>query len=232
MITQTARLPRQACLAAIACLHLAAFLAWRSTPPPARPALPQRASDVVFLQLPAARPAASVPPASARRAVPARGSAVAPGVAPLAGRGAPPGGMPGQPAAPAMPASPDLPGALADAPAPVPPVLPDDPFARPATPAASTLARARLAAAGVDRQLRKESLNRFATIVDEEKADRYSINGPAYRAPPPPESFADARGIVHKRYMLRGKMVCEEVDHVSYKAISKGSQARLVRCPK
>lgn len=49
------------------------------------------------------------------------------------------------------------------------------------------------------------------------------------------ESFAGANGVVHKRYMLRGEMVCEEVDHIGtggHDVFRKGSKARLVKCPK
>lgn len=211
------RLQRHAWFAAIVCLHLAAFMAWRNGPtPPLTRA--QREGELLLLHLPGAggRMAQAAPAAAAtRRAAPLRRATASS-------------------AARAIPDTPlaSLPADAATPPAPLPaPVLPDDPFARPAAPALDTIGRARLAAGGIDRQLRKESLNRSASIVDRDKADRYSIHGPAYRPPPPPESFADGRGIIHKRYLVRGKMVCETVDHVSPEAIAKGSQARYVKCP-
>lgn len=216
MNTQIARmrLRRHAWLAGITCLHIAAFMAWRDTPMPQH-GLAQRESTLLLVQLPAAQPAAAArPPAAVAHT--AKLAAARSATTPIA----------------AVPDAPASNAAARDDEASPAPVLPDDPFARPSAPALGTLARARLAAAGVDRQLRKESLNTFASIVDEEKADRYSINGPAYRPPPPDESFADGRGIIHKRYMVRGKMVCETVDHVSPAAFQKGSQARIVRCPK
>lgn len=213
MTHQTARrrLHRHACLAAIACLHLAAFLAWRATSPAHHALLPQREGALVFIQAPAAAP---LPPAPRQRpAGMVRAAAPVAITTPAAGAAI---------SGPSVSASPEAPSA---------PALPDDPFGpAPSAPAADTLTRARLAAASVDRQLRKESLNKFATLVDPDKADRHSINGPAYRPPPPPESFADGRGIVHKRHMVRGRMVCETVDHVSPRAM-QGSIVRQVKCP-
>ncbi|XLZ68970.1 hypothetical protein ABT364_20825 [Massilia sp. SR12] len=222
--TARGRSYRHACLAAIAGLHLAALVAWHDAPPARPDGVPQRDSALVFIQAPAAAalpPTLNLAPSLAARPRPAAIARAAPAAItlPLPEAGA---------SGPDSPASPEAPGTLAAAPAPT---LPDDPFARQPAPASGTLARARLAAASVDRQLRKESLNKFATLVDEDKADRYSINGPAYR-PPPDESFADGRGIVHKRYMVRGRMVCEQVDHVSALALHSGSRARPVRCPK
>ncbi|HEY0586989.1 MAG TPA: hypothetical protein VGD52_12710, partial [Pseudoduganella sp.] len=138
---------------------------------------------------------------------------------------------PARPAsAEAMPQSITLPAAASES-----ANQPADPFAKPAAPAESLLERTRKSAASVDRQLRKESLNKFATIVDDDKAAALSITG----GPPPrafePESFTGANGVVHKRYLLRGKMVCEEVDHIGiggHDPFRKGSKARLVKCPK
>lgn len=113
--------------------------------------------------------------------------------------------------------------------------VPDDPFAKPTEPAETMRDKARKSAAGIDRQLRKESLNKFATIVNEDTALGLAISGGPATKLSEPESYMGANGVIHKRSMLRGKIVCEEVDHIGVGGrdpFRSGSTARYVRCPK
>ena len=218
---------RRAWLAAITLGHLAMLAAWRPVPrlraaPGARPE-----GELVLMTLaPARRPAEAPPRPPAwqqQTARPPRPAAAQP--APLATELP----RPDAPAA-AAEASPHSITLLARAAAD-----PADPFAKPAPLAETLLEKNRKLAAGVDRQLRKESLNKFATLVNEDSAAALSISG----VTPPPmagaETYAGANGIIHKRYMLRGQMVCEEVDHIGvagHDVFRNGSKARLVKCPK
>lgn len=243
------RLPRQAWLGGIACVHLAAFMAWRSAPAP-RPPGQQHAAVLVFLQWPASTPASrraardprpDTAPTVARpervhptrdAASPAERPGPTPVAIPDAADGARGAAAQDAPAAEttAAPAHAALPPAVAPA---TPPGVEADPFARPAAPA-STAARALLAAGGIDRQLRKESLNKFATLVDEDKAERLSITGAAARPDPGPDSFTGNDRLVHKRYKLRGRMMCETVDHTGLGGrdiFRDGSRARIRECP-
>ncbi|WP_426166533.1 hypothetical protein [Pseudoduganella sp. R-34] len=220
---------RRAWLVLIAFGHLAVLMAWRPVARQAQELAGQPEGELILLKLPQAirhrsaelppRPPRVQPTAQHTAAVQAR-----PAPPPVASEAVSPDALPAS--AEAMPQSITL---------PAPASLPADPFAKPAVRDESLLEKTRKSAASIDRQLRKESLNKYATVVDEDKAATLSITG----APPPkpfaPESFAGANGIVHKRYMLRGKMVCEEVDHIGtggHDVFRKGSKARLVKCPK
>jgi hypothetical protein len=215
------RLARRAWLFAIALGHLGLIVAWR---PAARldDAMAGRPeSALVLLTLPAPvrpRPATLPPP-------PPRLKAAAPAMPPVAREAAAADAPPV--AAEATPQSITLPAQAS---------IPADPFATPAAAPADTLRdKLRKSAASVDRQLRKESLNKFATIVDEEKTAKLSVTGSHAGPAPAAQSFTGANGIVHKRYMLRGEMVCEEVDHIGvggHDPFRNGSKARLVKCPK
>ncbi|MBB3117482.1 hypothetical protein [Pseudoduganella violacea] len=133
-------------LGAIALLHLAALLAWR-------PAMRLRAPDTVVWAQPLTlrwltppahppeRPRPSPAPSPARPAAAPRMPSAAPAEAAPAAH--PPPQAITQPAPQEEPAV----------------ALPADPFAQPAPPAATLAERARRAAAGIDKQLRKESLN-------------------------------------------------------------------------
>lgn len=222
---------RCAWLVAIALGHLAVLMAWRPVARHERETATQQHGEFVLLTLPQAmRPSPAElppPPPRLRPTIPtAPASRARPAPLPVASEAARLDAPPAS--AEALPQSITLPAPkLASEPA--------DPFVKPAAPAETLLEKTRKSAASVDRQLRKESLNRFATIVDEDKAAALSVTG----APPPrafePESFTGANGTVHKRFMLRGKMVCEEVDHIGvggHDPFRKGSKARLVRCPK
>ena len=228
---------RRAWLVAIALGHLALFMAWRPGARHADTMAGRPAGELVLLTLPAAlrpRPAALPPPPPRLEAVPPAAPAPAtrtepasaqPAPPPVASPAAPPVAPPA--AAEAAPQSTTLPATASGRPA--------DPFAKPAAPAETLHDRLRKSVAGVDRQLRKESLNKFASIVDEERAAGLSVTGSHVRPAAADESFAGANGIVHKRYMLRGQMVCEAVDHIGvagHDTFRNGSKARLVKCPK
>ncbi|WP_426340410.1 hypothetical protein ACN9MZ_00540 [Pseudoduganella sp. S-14] len=202
---------RRAWLVLIALGHLAVLTAWRPAARQAQQMAGQPEGELILLKLPPLQAAA--PQAPARPAPP-----------PVASEAARPDAPPA--ATEAMPQSITLPSPASE---------PADPFARPLAPAENLLEKVRKSAASVDRQLRKESLNKFATMVDEDKAAGLSITGGLPPRPFEPESFAGTNGMVHKRYMLRGKMVCEEVDHIGiggHDPFRNGSKARLVRCPK
>lgn len=139
-------------LGAIALLHLAALLAWR-------PLLQARAPSAVIWAQPLSMGLLRPPPDPAPLPEPAtrRPAARRPAASRLDAA---------RPEAAASPAA-EVPSTGApqaiSVPAPAeeaPPVaLPADPFAQPAPPAATLAERARRAAAGIDKQLRKESLN-------------------------------------------------------------------------
>ncbi len=220
---------RRAWLVLIAFGHLAVLMAWRPAARQAQDLAGQPEGELVLLKLPQAlRPRPAGLPPRPPRLLPAAPHAAAaqarPAPPPLASQAALPDAPPAS--AEAMPQSITL---------PAPASLPADPFAKPAARDESLLEKTRKSAASIDRQLRKESLNKYASVVDEDKAAAFSITGAAPAKPFAPESFAGANGIVHKRYMLRGEMVCEEVDHIGtggHDVFRKGSKARLVKCPK
>lgn len=142
-------------LGAIALLHLAALLAWR-------PMLQPHAPSAVIWAQPLSMGMTRPPPDPAPPPPPRQ----RPKTRPAASRPADSGPEAARPQAAPGPSA-ELPSASAPQaitlPAPVaeaPPVaLPADPFAQPAPPAATLAERARRAAAGIDKQLRKESLN-------------------------------------------------------------------------
>ncbi|MGW8389428.1 hypothetical protein [Pseudoduganella sp. HUAS MS19] len=142
---------RCAWLAAVALMHAALFLCWRGTPY-VRQAEVQRESELVYLQAPRERP--KQPAAALAPAAPNAGARAA-------RRSAPPPPVAVTAAAPAASATATP---VADA-VTVPATANDDPFAKPAAPTETLLEKNRRLAAGVDRQLRKESLNKFATII-------------------------------------------------------------------
>ncbi len=138
--------PRHAWLAAIALLHVAALLGWRGMPA-VRQASLQREGELVLLQapreLPKPQPAAAAAPPARRDAAPPPDTRSA---------AAPPASETAPPLAEAV----TVPATAGD---------PPDPFAKPVAPTETLLEKNRKLAAGVDRQLRKESLNKFATII-------------------------------------------------------------------
>jgi hypothetical protein len=217
---------RRAWLVLIALGHLAVLTAWRPAARQAQQMAGQPEGELILLKLPQPirRRPAELPPRLPTLQPAAPQTPARPAPSPVASEAARPDAPPA--AIEAMPQSITLPSPASE---------PADPFARPLAPAENLLEKVRKSAASVDRQLRKESLNKFATMVDEDKAAGLSITGGLPPRPFEPESFAGTNGMVHKRYMLRGKMVCEEVDHIGiggHDPFRNGSKARLVRCPK
>lgn len=215
---------RQAWLGAIALLHFAALMAWRPAAHHVDEVTAGAAGELVFLAPPPARRSAgqdrSPQPARHARQAPAERPAPPPVASDTVRPDAPPAASEASPQTITLPAR-----SSQDA----------DPFARPAAQEETLLAKARKSAAGIDRQLRKESLNKFATIVNEDTALGLAISGGPAPKLSEPESYTGANGIVHKRYMLRGKVVCEEVDHIGtggHDPFRSGSKARLVQCPR
>lgn len=132
---------RHGWLFVIAGLHLALLVCWRMTATRTVPSAPQREGEMVFLMHIAER--------QPRQEAPRIPVAV-----PQPRRNAAPSPMPAGPAAPAAPISASVPP-----PEPPPERAAPDPFAQPAPEARSLVERARSAAIGVDRELRKESKN-------------------------------------------------------------------------
>ncbi|KQV42957.1 MULTISPECIES: hypothetical protein [unclassified Duganella] len=204
---------RRAWLAVIALLHLAVFLCWRGLPE-RREAGPLRESELVYLLAP---PEPSTAAAPARRA---------------AGRPKPP--LPSVRAVPAPAASVSEPALAEAVTVPASAGDPGDPFAKPAAPAESLLERNRKLAAGVDRQLRKESLNQFATIVPEQSPLARQL-ARAYKGEVVLEqvsTMADGRSV--KRYRAGGQEWCEVVNLVGAAGqdpFRDGNKYQVKTCP-
>lgn len=214
MITST-RPRRQAWLACIALLHLAALLAWRhgqmhpdigSAPPegelillhaPSPPAPPQHRANVRHAST--VRPAQPAPPPPA----------VAQPTAPAA-------------ASTATPQSITLPAAQ------------DDPFAKPVAAPEKLHDVTLRAAAGVDRQLRKESLNKFATIVQEQSPLAKQL-ARAYKGEVVLEQVSTmGDGRTMKRYRAGGQEWCEYVNLVGAAGqdpFRDGNKYQVKTCP-
>jgi len=129
---------RHGWLFVIAGLHLALLVCWRWTATPTVASLPRREGEMIFLTHIAKRqPEQDAPRVPVAVRQPRRGTVAPPtqaAPAPQAATSTPPAEQPPDPAAP-------------------------DPFAQPAPEVRSLAERARLAAIGVDRELRKESKN-------------------------------------------------------------------------
>ncbi len=214
---------RRAWLVLIALGHLAVLLAWRPIArqggePNVRPE-----SELVFLtQPPAARP---TPPEPAPRAPRPQQATVA--------RPAPP------PVASAV-ARPDAPAAASET-APQTITLPApaageplDPFARPAPLAETSLEKNRKLAAGVDRQLRKESLNRFATIVEPDTKLGIAIARSQTKEWVLEQSADLGDGVTMKRYRKGNLEKCEYVNLVGARGqdpFRDGNKTTTKTCP-
>ena len=132
---------RHGWLLLIAGLHLALMVCWRLTATRTLPSLPQRGGEMVFLMHIAKRqPEQETPRVPVSEQRPRREAVPSPTLA--------------APAAPVAQAAASMPPAEQ----PPEPVAPD-PFAQPAPEVRSLVERARSAAIGVDRELRKESKN-------------------------------------------------------------------------
>ncbi|WP_426340409.1 hypothetical protein ACN9MZ_00535 [Pseudoduganella sp. S-14] len=209
----------KAWLAAIVLAHAALFLCWRGMPY-VRQANVQRESELVYLQAPT-RPAKR-PPAVAAPSVPA--------VSPASRRSAPPPPMVNTATAPAAS---DTAPPVAEA-VTVPATTSEDPFAKPVPPAESLLEKNRKLAAGVDRQLRKESLNKFATIVREESPLARQL-ARAYNGQVVLEQVSDlGDGRTMKRFRAGGKEWCEVVNLVGAAGqdpFRDGNKVQVKTCP-
>jgi len=213
---------RRAWLVLIALGHVAVLMAWRPMPRSTDGAAVRPEGELVFLSLPAVRPrpaeaAPRLPPAAS----PARPRAAPPPVAVAAA-------LPDAPPAAndAAPESITLPAPAAGDPA--------DPFAKPAAPAETLLEKNRKLAAGVDRQLRKESLNKFATIVREESPLARQL-ARAYNGQVVLEQVSDlGDGRTMKRFRAGGKEWCEVVNLVGAAGqdpFRDGNKVQVKTCP-
>jgi hypothetical protein len=211
MMIDSIRPQRQAWLAGIALLHLAAMLAWRHGQMRPDPGSAQLEGELILLHTPS-QPAP-------RQATPRRMAPRAPT--------APPAPAVVQSSAPAA-ASTVTPQATTL------PATQDDPFAQPA-PAPEKLRDITLrAAAGVDRQLRKESLNKFATIVQDQsplaKKLARAYNGEVVLEQE--STMADGRTM--KRYRAGGQEWCEYVNLVGAAGqdpFRDGNKYQVKTCP-
>jgi hypothetical protein len=210
------RLRRRAWLAGIALLHLAAFLSWRHPSFPGQTSA-RIESELIFLQPPKPRSQPLPPLAAAAPAAVATKRAAPPPPAALSAT------------APAASASaPAVPEAITV------PATEADPFALPAPVAPSSRERARMAAAGVDRQLRKESLNKFATIVESDTKLGKAI-ARAQNKEWVLEQTADlGDGVTMKRYRKGNLEVCEYVNLVGARGqdpFRDGNKTMTKTCP-
>lgn len=212
---QSGRMPmrRHAWLAGIALLHVAAFLSWRQAPY-LQQAAARLEGELVFVQPPRESsrprpPAAAVPAAPQRRAPPP--PAIASSAAPAASG-----------SAPTVPEAITVPAAQAD------------PFALPAPEQPSARDRARLAAAGVDRQLRKESLNKFATIVESDTKLGKAIARAQTKEWVLEQSTDLGDGVTMKRYRKGSMTKCEYVNLVGARGqdpFRDGNKTKVMTCP-
>ena len=214
---------RRAWLVLIALGHLAVLMAWRPMPRSADETAVRPEGQLVFLTLPPAashRPVEAAPdPAPA--ALPAR---VRPAPPPVASAVVRPEAPPA--ASEAAQESITLPTPAAGDPA--------DLFAKPAAPAETLLEKNRELAAGVDRQLRKESLNKFATIVREDSPLARQL-ARAYNGQVVLEQVSDlGDGRTMKRFRAGGKEWCEVVNLVGAAGqdpFRDGNKVQVKTCP-
>lgn len=214
---------RRAWLVLIALGHLAVLLAWRPVArhggePNVRPE-----GELVFLtQPPAARPP---PPEPAPRAPrPLQATAARPAPPPVASAVV-------RPEAPAA-ASESAPQTITlPAPAAGEPL---DPFARPAPLAETSLEKNRKLAAGVDRQLRKESLNKFATIVLPDTKLGMAIAKAQTKDWVLEQTSDLGDGVTMKRYRKGNQEYCEYTNLVGARGQDPGrdwNKTKVMTCP-
>ena len=209
---------RQAWLAAIALLHAAAFLCWRGLPATPQASL-QRESELVYLQAPAAAAPPRIAGAPVARAVPER-------------RRAPP--PPATVSATAPAAAHSTPPVAEAVTVPATASAQPDPFAKPAPLAETLLEKNRRLAAGVDRQLRKESLNKFATIVQPDTSLGLAIAKSQNKDWVLEQTSDYGNGVVMKRYRKGNLEYCEYVNLVgagSQDPFRDGNKTKVMTCP-
>lgn len=202
-------------LAVIALLHVAALMGWRGMAHQ-RQESQQRETELVYLQAPSAvpQPAPSAPPAAAVR------------------RSAPPPPLVNKPAAPAS--SQTVPRVAEAVTVPASTAEPADPFAKPVPPAETLLEKNRKMAASADRQLRKESLNKFATIVQDQSPLARQL-ARAYNGEVVLEQVSTmGDGRTMKRYRAGGQEWCEYVNLVGAAGqdpFRDGNKVQVKTCP-
>jgi len=212
-MTISIRPQRQAWLAGIALLHLAALLAWRQGQLRQNERSAPAEGELILLHAPSPPSPAAAQAAAAPRRAPGRLAPPAPAVV--------------QAAAPAA--------AATTAPQTITlPATQDDPFARPA-PVAEKLHDISLrAAAGIDRQLRKESLNKFAVIVQEQSPLAKQM-ARAYSGEVVLEQVSTmADGRTMKRYRAGSVEFCEYVNLVGATGqdpFRDGNKYQVKSCP-
>ncbi|XLZ68971.1 hypothetical protein ABT364_20830 [Massilia sp. SR12] len=214
------RIQRRAWLLAIAALHAAVLLGWRGGPPAHQPA-PQRESEVVYLQ-PPARPVAAAPAAAPATALPSARAPARPAPPAPAIRSA------GAPAA-AEHATPVAEAVTVPAPSAAP-----DPFALPEKAPDTTLDRARHAAAGVDRQLRKESLNKFATYIQPDTKLGMAISKAQNKDWVLEQTSDQGDRVTMKRYRKGKQEYCEYTNLVGARGqdpFRDGNKTKVMTCP-
>lgn len=207
---------RRAWLAIIVLLHAVAFLCWRGTPH-GLPDTARREGELIYLQaagdVPKPRPAPATPAAAVRRSAPPP-PAVSTASAPKASETVPP-------VAEAV----TVPATAGE---------PSDPFAKPAPAMESLLEKNRKLAASVDRQLRKESLNKFATIVQQDTPLARQL-ARAYKGEVVLEQVSDmGDGRTMKRYRAGGQEWCEVVNLVGAAGqdpFRDGNKVQVKTCP-
>ena len=205
---------RRAWLLAIILLHAAAFLGWRGVRHE-RESSPRREAELVYLQAPKPQPVT-------------RPAAAAPATAPK--RPAPPPPVATTAAAPA--AAETAPPVAAAVPVPATGAQPD-PFAQPdKTPPLRE--RLRLSAAGVDRQLRKESLNKFATIILPDTKLGMAIAKAQDKEWVLEQTSDVGDGVVMKRYRKGNQEYCEYTNLVGARGQDPGrdfGKTKVMTCP-
>lgn len=211
---------RRAWLVLIALGHLAVLIAWRpharhASEPAARPD-----GELVFLTLPpAARPKPAELPPRLPQPQPAR-RAPAPIANALARPDAPAA------ASDSAPQSITLPAPAAGEPA--------DPFAQPAPLAETLLEKNRKLAVGVDRQLRKESLNKFATIILPDTKLGMAIAKSQTKDWALEQTSNLGDGVTMKRYRKGNQEYCEYTNLVGARGqdpFGDNNKTKVMTCP-
>ena len=210
---------RRAWLAVIVALHAAVLLGWRSSMP-LRELAPQRESEVVYLQAPLVRPVVRAPTAPA-----------APAAAAPVRRATPP--PPATHTASAPAAAEHAPPVAEAVTVPAPAAAPD-PFALPGKTPETALDRARHAAAGVDRQLRKESLNKFATYIQPDTKLGMAISKAQNKDWVLEQTSDQGDGVTMKRYRKGNQEYCEYTNLVGARGqdpFRDGNKTSIKTCP-
>ena len=111
---------------------------------------------------------------------------------------------------------------------------PPDPFAKPVAPTETLLEKNRKLAAGVDRQLRKESLNKFATIVQPDTRLGMAISRAQNKEWVLEQSSDLGDGVTMKRYRKGNQEVCEYTNLVGARGLDPfrdGNKTKVMTCP-